>query len=225
MYRNQFNDEYDSLYLYFRCIVDDNQEIAKYLFQNIEKNFEFLNKNLKYTLIEIMMKYIDLLKDQKAQMKLIDLINNDYTSNYYSSSYYIRNYYQSAVCNFGSLDNSLYLYLLAQLLKKKIFNYTNTIFLEGKGNRRKIFDTFIEIVKNNFEKNEENKSKYGNIYLYFSSSESNKYFYYLKSIWFTDQKNSPLFYDTLLNYLKDKFGVDNGGEMELFDIVKNFSED
>ena len=225
MYKNQFNDEYDSLYLYFRCIIDDNVEVAKYLFQNLEKNFEFLNKNLKYTLIEIMMKYIYLLNDKKSQMKLIDLIKNDYINNYYSSSYYIRVFYQNAICNFCSMDNSIFLYLNNEILTKKVFNYTYTIYLQGKGNRRKIFDTFIEIMKTNFEKNEENKNTFGNIYLYFNSDEGNKFFYYLKKIWFTEQKNSPLFYDTLLNYLKDKLGLENGGEEELFDIVKHFCED
>ena len=49
MYKNQFNDEFDSLYLYIRCIIDDNEEIAKnVLIPNLEKQFEFLNKNLKY---------------------------------------------------------------------------------------------------------------------------------------------------------------------------------
>ena len=35
LFNNQFNDEYDSLYLYFRCIIDDNEEIAKKLFVQI----------------------------------------------------------------------------------------------------------------------------------------------------------------------------------------------
>ena len=150
MYRNQYNDEFDSLYLYIRCIIDDNEEIAKnVLVPNFEKQYEFLNKNLKYTLIEIMMKYIYLIKEQENQKKLINLIIKDYFDNYYSSSYYIRVFYQNAICNFGSMDNAIYIYLYNNLLTKKIFNYTLAICLQGKGNRRKIFDAFIEIVKNN----------------------------------------------------------------------------
>ena len=97
-YRNQYNDEFDSLYLYFRCIIDDNEEIAKkVLVVDFEKQFEFLNKNLKYTLIEIMMKYIYLIKDENEQKKLINIIKEDYFNNYFSSSYYIRVFYQNAV--------------------------------------------------------------------------------------------------------------------------------
>ena len=224
MYRNQFNDEYDSLYLYFACIIDDNEEVAKnVLIPNIDKNFEFLNKNLKYILIEIMMKYIYLVKDKSEQKKIIDLIAKDYINNYYGSSYYIRTFYQNAICNFGSLDNSIYLYLCNELLTKTIFNYSMNTCLQGKGNRRKIFDTYFEIVNNLYTEKEENKILFGNIYVYFSSNPCSKYYYYLKRMWFSEDKDSPLLFDTLINYFKDKFKLDEGGEEELINIVNDFS--
>ena len=227
MYRNQFNDEYDSLYLYFRCIIDDNEEVAKnVLIPNFEKNFEFLNKNYKYTLIEIMTKYIYLLKDKNDQIKLINLIAKDYIDNYYSSSYYIRNYYQNAVCNFGSMDNSLYIHLYNELLIKKVFNYTISTCLQGKGNRRKIFDSFIEIIKRNYNQKEENKIIFGNIYIYFSSGSCIKTYYFLKRMWFNEERDSPLLFDTLLNYFKDKFKLNEEGEGdELMEIVRDFCAD
>ena len=224
MYRNQYNDEFDSLYLYIRCIIDDNEEIAKnVLVPNFEKQYEFLNKNLKYTLIEIMMKYIYLIKEQENQKKLINLIIKDYFDNYYSSSYYIRVFYQNAICNFGSMDNAIYIYLYNNLLTKKIFNYTLAICLQGKGNRRKIFDAFIEIVKKNYFSNEEFKNDFGNIFVYFSSSACSKFYYFLKSVWYKEQ-GSPILFDTLLNYFKDKFTFIEGQEEELLNIVQYYSD-
>ena len=226
IYRNQFNDEYDSLYLYFRCIIDDNEEIAKkLLIPNFENYFEYLNKNLKYTLIEIMMKYIYLLKDKSDQIKLINIIIKDYSNNYYSSSYYIRAFYQNAICYHGAMDNSIYVYLYNELLcKKSLFNYNTSVCLKGKGNRRKIFDTFVEILKINYDNNKENKNNFGNIYVYFSSGTGNNYYYFLKRMWFHENKNSPLLFNTLVNYFKDKLKLEEGAEEELMNVVKSFCD-
>ena len=224
IYRNQFNDEFDSLYLYFRCIIDDNEEVAKFLLVNFEKNFEFLNKNLKYTLIQMMMKYIYLIKDKNEQIKLLNLIKNDYISNYYSSSYNIQELYRNAICNFGSLENSLFLYIYNELLRKKIFNYTLDHLMKGKGNVRKIFDSFLEKVKDDFEKDGLKQLQFNNIFNYFSS-DCRDYYFHLKKLWFTGNKDtSSLLYDSLFNYLKSKLGIENGGEDELKNIVKDFSE-
>jgi hypothetical protein len=225
VYRNQFNDEYDSLYLFFRCIIDDNEEIAKkVLISDIDIHFEFLNKNLKYILIEIMMKYIYLIKDKNEQLKIINLIIKDYKINYYNSSYYIHNFYQKAICNFGSLENSLYLYLYNELLSKsKIFNYSMTTCLRGKGNRRKIFDVYIELVKTYFENNPDNRNIFGNIYVYFSSNTTSNYYFYLKQIWFNEERDSPSLYNVLINYFRDKFPVEQGAEEELLNIAQDFS--
>ena len=223
-YRNQYNDEFDSLYLYFRCIIDDNEEIAKkVLVPDFEKQFEFLNKNLKYILIEIMMKYIYLIKDENQQKKLINIIKKDYFDNYFGSSYYIKVFYQNAVCNFASMSNSLYIYLYNELLTKTIFNFNFENSLQGKGNRRKIFDSFIEIVNKEFESKESNKIEFGNVFVYFSSFACSKHYFLLKRMWFNVGKNLFLSYNVLLNYFKDKFKLDNGGEQELMDIVHDFS--
>jgi len=225
VYRNQFNDEYDSLYLYFRCIIDDNEEIAKKVFvSDIDTHFEFLNKNLKYVLIEIMLKYIYLVKDKNDQLKIINLIIKDYKNNYYNSSYYINNFYQKAICNFGSFDSSLYLYLFNELLSKtKIFNYSMNKCLRGRGNRRKIFDTYVELVKKNFENNQDNKNIFGNIYVYFSSNTNNNYYFYLKQMWFNEERDSPSLYNVLINYFRDKFPLQEGAEEELLNIAQDFS--
>ena len=226
MYKNQFNDEYDSLYLYFRCIIDDNEEIAKKLFMpNMEKTFEFLNKNLKYTLIEMMMKYIYLIKDKNDQIKIIDLIIKDYSLNYYSSSFNIRTLYQKAICNFTSCSNSSFSYIYNYLLKNsKIFKKSKDIYLNGKGNRKKIFDFLTEIVQKNYD---ENKYIYESIFDYFSSNENSEYFYFLKTIWFDklgDSTDSTLLKKTLVNYFKDKFNLENELEDKLIDFIKEVSE-
>ena len=223
-YRNQFNDEFDSFYLYFRCIIDDNEEIAKkLLIPNFEKNFEFLNKNLKYTLIEMMMKYIYLLNDKNDQKKLINIIAKDFINNYYSSSYYIRSFYQNAVCNYGNMDNSIYLHLFSELLCKNTFNYNTNTSLQGKGNRRKIYDSFFEIIKKNYDAKEENKFLFGNIFVYFSSDQCSKYYYFLKRMWFSGNEDSLLLFYTLVNYLKDKLTLEEGAEEELMNVARDFS--
>ena len=228
MYKNQYNDEFDSLYLYFKCIIDDNEEIAKkVLVPNFEKQFEFLNKNLKYTLIEIMMKYIYLLQNENEQKKLLDLIIKDYIDNYYGSSYYIRNFYKNAICNYGSLSNPLYLYLHNELLVRKIFNYSTNNVYQGKGNRRKIFDCYTNFIKTCFKSKDSNKEEFGNIYIYFSSSQCSKLYYFLKKLLSNEERESPLLFEVLINYFKDKFKID-GEEVdqeELMNVVQDFSLD
>ena len=226
VYRNQFNDEYDSLYLFFRCIIDDNEEIAKkVLISDIDTHFEFLNKNLKYILIEIMMKYIYLIKDKNDQIKIIDLIIKDYSLNYYSSSFNLRTLYQKAICNFTSCSNSSFSYIYNYLLKNsKIFKKSKDIYLNGKGNRKKIFDFLTEIVQKNYD---ENKYIYESIFDYFSSNENSEYFYFLKTIWFDklgDSTDSTLLKKTLVNYFKDKFKLENEPEDKLIDFIKEVSE-
>ena len=226
MYKNQFNDEYDSLYLYFRCIIDDNEEIAKKLFvPNMDKNFEFLNKNFKYTLIEMMMKYIYLIEDKNDQIKIIDLIIKDYSLNYYSSSLNIRTLYQKAICNFGSCNISSFSYIYENLLKNsKIFRKNKDIYLNGRGNRKKIFDFLSEVVQKKYDENKENKNKYENIFDYFSSKECKDYFYLLKSIWDDKLSESTLLTKTLVNYFKDKFKLENESDDKLINFIKEVPE-
>ena len=121
------------------------------------------------------------------------------------------------------MNNSLYIYLYKELLTKTPFNYNFENSLQGKGNRRKIFDSFIEIVKKEFESKESNKMEFGNVFVYFSSSACSGYYFLLKRMWFNVGKDSTLSYDVLLNYLKEKFKLDNGGEEELINIVNDFS--
>ena len=224
IYINQFNDEFDALYLYFRCIIDDNEEIAKkVLIPNFDKNFQYLNKNLKYTLIEMMMKYIYLLKDKKDQIKLINIIIKDYTDNHYKSSYYIRCFYQNAICYNRNMDNDIYMNLYNGLLWKSIFNYNGNC-LQGKGNRKKIFDSFIEIIQKNYYTNDENRNIFGNFYIYFSSGSCSKFYYFLKRMWFKQNKDSPLLFDTLVNYFKDKLILEEGAEEELMNVVRDFCD-
>ena len=219
IYRNQFNDEFDSLYLYFRCIIDNNEEIAKkVLVPNLENQFEFLNKNLKYTLIEIMMKYINLIKDENEQKKLINIIIKDYTDNYYSSSYYIRCFYQKAITNNIRLNTSLYFYLNNELFVKKIFANGFSNIFAGKANTKVLFDNYVDVIKKEFESKESNREDYENIYIYFLSSVCNKYYYYFKLL-SKNENGSPLFYDVLINYFREKLKSDNGGEEELINLV------
>ena len=223
VYRNQYNDEFDTLYLYYRCIIGDGEEIGKIIFtQNILKNFEFINKNFKYIIIEIALKYIYLLKDDEEKKKLIDTIIKDYNDNYYSSSYYIRKLYSNAISNFGSLDESLFFRLYSQLLSKSTFTYTKTTLFHGKKSRRLLFDGLLNYLKKQFSSNESNLF-YENYYAYLSSPNCRSYLLYLKLMWINEKEPSSLAYDTLLNYFKSKFGLDFGGENELFDIVNDFS--
>ena len=60
--------------------------------------------------------------------------------------------------------------------------------------------------------------------VYFSSLACSKYYYFLKITWYKDQK-SPVLFDILLNYFKDKFSLYIwGGEEELLNIVQYYSE-
>ena len=89
-------------------------------------------------------------------------------------------------------------------------------------NKRIIFDYFIDIIKKDFESKESNKEEYGNIYIYFSSDTCSKYFNFLKML-FTLETDTSLLYDILMNYFRDKFKSDNGGEEELINIVNEFT--
>ena len=171
----------------------------------------------------MMTKYIYLIKDKNEQIKLINLISKDYINNFYSSSYYIRNYYQNAVCNFGSMSTDLFMHLFKVLLTKNIFGYVVNIFLHGKGNRRKIFDSFIEQVLKNYKQNEENQILYGNIFVYFSSDACSRYYFFLKNMWFSG--NNPMALDVINNYFLDKFKLNDKQEgiEEFLNVVNDFA--
>ena len=223
MYKYQFNDEFDAFYLYFRLIIDDNEEIAKnVLINSVSKNFEFLNKNYKYTLIEIMMKYMYLLKNQDEKKDLLLIIIQDYINNFYNSSYYINLDYKNAICNFRSLNDELINLLNTNLVwnKRNIFLVPIKVYLQGKKNRRIIFDMYIEQIKQKYDIYKiENPNK--NNITYFESKE-NIYYIFLKIYWFDQHKDDPLIEDTLYNYLKDKLNIINDDDCsQLLSSVQN----
>ena len=211
MYRYQFNDEFDSFYIYFRLIIDNNEEIAKnVLIPNISKNFEFLNKNYKYTLIEVMMKYIYLLKTQEEKRQLIQIIIQDYINNVYYSSYYINLDYKNAICTFGSLNEELIDLINNNLVfdKRNIFIVPDKVYLQGKKNKRIITDIYIEKMKKMYEIYKLVNQKYKNIVAYFESPE-NRFYLILQYYWgkISDKDNEYLVENTFYNYLKDKLNV------------------
>ena len=210
MYKYQFNDEFDSLFLYFSLIINDNEEIAKsVLVPNVTKIFEFLNKNYKYTLIEVMLKYIHLINNPKDQKKLILVIIQDYYNNFYNSSYYINLDNKNAICNFTSLNNELITLISNELIwnQKKLFNISVGAFLQAKKNRRKIFDLYIEKMKQQYEIYKINNPE-KNIVTYFESNQNGTY-NFLKQFWFKEPENDPLLVDVIYNYLKDKLNIIN----------------
>ena len=213
MYRYQFNDEFDSFYIYFRLIIDNNEEIAKnVLIPNISKNFEFLNKNYKYTLIEVMMKYIYLLKTQEEKRQLIQIIIQDYKNNVYYSSYYINLDYKNAICTFGSLNEELIDLINNNLVfdKRNIFIVPDKVYLQGKKNKRIITDIYIEKMKKMYEMYKLVNQKYKNIVAYFESPD-NRFYLILQYYWakISDKDNESLVENTFYNYLKDKLNVTN----------------
>ena len=223
MYKNQFNDEFDSIYLYFRVFVDDNEQIAKKIFiPNFLNYFEFLNKNYKYTLIGIMMKYLYLLKDQNEKMNFLKIIIKDYQQNCYNSSYYINLDYKSAIINFNSLNNELVIFVYYSLIWNKVhpFYVLTTVFFLGKNNLRKIFDAFIEQMKLTYTKYKlKNPEK--SIINYFESPE-NYLGFTLKLYFFYLPRNDSLFKDTVYNYLRDKFNLKTDEECsELLSAVED----
>lgn len=224
MYKYQFNDEFDSLFLYFSLIIDDNEEIAKsVLVPNVTKLFEFLNKNYKYTLIEVMLKYIYLITNPKDQKNLVLIIIQDYYNNFYNSSFYITLDYRNAICNFTSLNDELITLINNELIwnQKKLFIVSVKIILQAKKNRRKYFDMYIEKMKQLYQKNKI-YSPERNIVTYFESNESGTY-NFLKQFWFKEPENDPLLVDVIYNYLKDKLNITNDNECsQLLSVTQDF---
>ena len=226
MYRYQFNDEFDSFYIYFRLIIDNNEEIAKnVLIPNISKNFEFLNKNYKYTLIEVMMKYIYLLKTQEEKRQLIQIIIQDYINNVYYSSYYINLDYKNAICTFGSLNEELIDLINNNLVfdKRNIFIVPDKVYLQGKKNKRIITDIYIEKMKKMYEMYKLVNQKYKNIVAYFESPD-NRFYLILQYYWakISDKDNESLVENTFYNYLKDKLNITSDDDCsQLLSAVQN----
>ena len=208
MYKNQFNDKYDSLYLFFRIAIDDNEEIAKkVLIPNIEKYFEFLNKNYKYTLIEVIMKYIYLIQNNEDKKKLINIIIQDYTNNYYNSSYYINSDYKTSFLTFTSLNLDIMNHLYRNVFIKTIFTPTITGGIRGKNNLRKMFDIFIFITLQIYEFQKIQKNVEISLIEYLQKDNPN--ISYIKQFWFKEPKDDPLIVDVLYNYFKDILQITN----------------
>ena len=224
MYKYQFNDEFDSLYLYFRVIIDDNEEIAKKVFiPNFTNYFEFLNKNYKYTLVHIMMKYLYLLQNYNDKMNLLLIISKDYMDNFYYSSYYVNLDYKTAILNYDCLTEELYHLLNVTLIanKRNVFAAAVKSYLQGKNNLRKMLDYSIEQIKQNFiTYNKVNTNK--NICTFFESKE-NPYYIYLKQFFFKINKNEALVEDIMYNYLKDKLNITSDEDCaQLISVVQDF---
>ena len=121
MYKDQYNDEYESVFLYFLCIIGDNVDVVKKMFMNDLKDFEFMNKNYKYIMIEAIMKNINLLETD-VQVKYYDEFLKDYISNYYVNSTLIKRDNQNALLNFDNCSKEV-----IELLINKIFSEANDI--------------------------------------------------------------------------------------------------
>ena len=227
MYRNQYDDEYDALYLYFLCIINNDEETAKNVFKdNMFKNFEFLNKNYKYTLIEIMFKYIKLYGDKEKQIELFKFILNDYKDNYYGSSYYIKEFYQKAICYFDNCDISLVEYIFTDVLKHSILIFNTSSYLHGKNNRRKLFDAILNILIKIYEADDQNLENYGNICNFVAKSKMLKTLKFFKIDEKTSNLDSDILFSTLEGYFLDKFKLNSNNDKsinnDLLTLVSEF---
>ncbi len=135
VYYNQFNDEYESVYLYFLCLIGKNVEVVKKMFISNLSDFEFINKNLKLTMIDAIMNNLNLLNPEE-QVKYFKEILSDYISNYYINSTLIKRENLNSMLNFDNCCSEVILYFIDKLFEKSEdsrYNFTYTqIFRKNK---------------------------------------------------------------------------------------------
>jgi hypothetical protein len=181
IYNNQFNDEFEELYLYFLCIIGNNEEIAKkiILVPEFEMYYKFINKNLIYTMNHIILKYIYLI-NKNDQIKYFKILLNEHINNYYLNSLSIRNKSETSLFTLYNADISVFEYFLKEIIfnlnDKITFNLSNLTYKNK--NRRKIFNILFKFTKENYEeflkKEENNKITLITYINKFSNDKNNK---------------------------------------------------
>ena len=178
IYNNQFNDEFEALYLYFLCIIGNNEDIAKkiLLVSDFELYYKFVNKNLIYTINHIILKYIYLIK-KDDQIKFFKILLQEHIKNYYKNSISIRNKSESSLFTLYNADMSILEYFFKEVIFNTEGRYNfNLIFMTEKNkNRKKILDILFKLIKENYEEFLKEKSENNKISLitYINESKGN----------------------------------------------------
>ena len=181
-YKNQFNDEVEANFLWFYCILGNHEEIAKRIFiPNFLNYYQWLNKNYKCTLINIMMKYSHLLTAAE-QISLFKTLRKDYQSERnILSSMSIFNLERSIFC-LSSCDDKL----IEFITNEKLINFKESIIdigvrnlFRGDGNLVRFFDCVCEYFVKLF--NDDTDEFHPSLYDFITVTHKNsRHFYILK---------------------------------------------
>lgn len=146
-YANQFNDEAEEIIMYFIFIVAnfEDQEKIKKLLETFIKFPDFINKNLKFSIYQVLLKYCKILPFEQ-QKQIYEIIFKDYKDSYETNSSYIRYYFEEAITDVDVLPNELLDYLLET--KTEFFYYNSKQTLKSSV---KLMDALIRAIKKQYE--------------------------------------------------------------------------
>ena len=176
IYNNQFNDEFEELYLYFLCVIGNNEEIAKkiLLVPDFKLYYHFVNKNLIYTINHIILKYIYLIKKDE-QINFFIILLSEHIKNYYNNSIIIRIKSESSLFTLYNADISIFEYFFKEVIftSDGRYNFNLNLITEKNKNRKKILDTLFKLIKENYEEFLKEKEENNKISLITYINESN----------------------------------------------------
>ena len=164
-YMNQYNDEFENLQLYYLFIIGTikDEELIKKILNNFLKYHEFVHKNLKFSIYEIVLNYCYLLPIEQ-QKQIFDLVFEDYITNYYINSTKIKRNLSNSFLNFSNYSDELIDYILTEKISPREGrnSFTGTRLYYNYKSRGKILNVICKI----FDKGYQPDKEYYIIYLY-----------------------------------------------------------
>ena len=200
-YMNQYNDEFENLQLYYLFIIGTikDEELIKKILNNFLKYHEFVHKNLKFSIYEIVLNYCYLLPIEQ-QKQIFDLVFEDYITNYYINSTEIKRMLSNSFLNFSNYSDELIEYILTEKISPKEGRncFTGTRLYYNYKSRGKI----LNVICNIFDKGHQPGKEFYIIYLYEKLKSSHPLYlalaYYFRTI--ISSINNPEAKEKLIQY-------------------------
>ena len=188
VYYDLFNDEYESVFLYFLCLIGKKEEVIKKMFISNLNDFEFINKNLKLTMIAAIMENLNLLPSEE-QVEYFKIILNDYISNYYVNSTLIKRDNLNAMLNFNNCCSEVILYFVDVIFDKfddSRYNFTYSQIFKKNKTKINFFQSLLNWLYNQYLKDIKEQNLEITFSTFINQNKSNNFiinrFFFLKKI-------------------------------------------
>ena len=247
-YLDEKKDEFLELALYYHTNIGKNEELIKFIVENFEKNIFIIHKNFKFEIYNIVISNsFKIFKDFDIEIKLFDLILNEFIEEYFDLSIISKNKFLFSLFNFENSSDNLVRYFIMNIKDEKFYSeiYLKNInyFRSFPGNIKKFIDCYIKIITDEFIQKKNNFS--GNLNFINFLRENNIFQNDLQDVFnqvhydelgknlnihlfdcfkgFVDQEEYGYLYKLISE--ENKFKIPDNGKNKIFENLYSHSED